>query len=144
MTIMTRAARPGIHNPPRCPYCAELCTLVAGTVIYPRRPDLAPLKYWDCRPCDAYCGTHANSPRHAPLGAPANKPLRLLRHRVHLAFDPIWRRGTMRRFDAYAWLARQLGMTQKKCHVGFFNEDQATRALEILRALEHSGQEIAA
>lgn len=109
-----------------CPYCGQQTRLVGGDVIYPHRSDLTERKFWLCEPCDAYVGTHENSKRHAPYGTPANRELRYWRWIVHDAFDPLWKKGSDRqlfrnRKQAYAWLAKQLGMPVGKCHIGEFN-----------------------
>src|SRR5436309_3529676 len=41
---------------PACPYCGHFARLVGGDVIYPHRPDLSELWFWQCAPCDAHVG----------------------------------------------------------------------------------------
>lgn len=115
---------------PVCPYCrveAKLHHRAHG-------------RRWECpvAGCDARVGVHRDSPRGAPLGTLARAPLRLLRRQVHEAFDPLWRnqppRFTSRR-DAYAWLARFLGVLPARCHIGEFDEAQCRAALAAISDL---------
>lgn len=119
-------------NPPRCPYCRAAAQLVTGAAIYPDRPDLTRRRFWACVPCKAWCGVHENSPRCAPLGTLADAELRGQRRQVHDLLDPLWRGGGMSRQDAYAWLAKRLGMNVRRCHVGYFRDVQCMAAIAIL------------
>lgn len=47
----------------------------------------------------------------------ADNSCTIARALAHAAFDPIWRDGPMNRTDAYAWLARVLGMRRDDCHI---------------------------
>lgn len=121
-----------------CPYCGQAAELVGGDVIYESRPDLAARKFWLCRPCNAWVGTHANSPRFAPLGRLANAPLRAAKKRAHAAFDPMWEAedATMNRHQAYRWLAGKLGIPPSLCHIGHFNESQCAAVVAVMK--EHN------
>ncbi|HFJ9936331.1 TPA: zinc-finger-containing protein [Pseudomonas aeruginosa] len=66
--------------------------------------------------------------RLAPL---ADKPLRDSRNRCKKPFERIWRDGLMSRADAYAWLAKQLGLSAAECHFGLFDVDRCERAKRI-------------
>jgi len=114
-----------------CGYCKRPAELVGGGVVYPHQPDLAGKKFWLCRPCDAYVGTHVNSKRHAPLGQLADLNLRFARKMAHEAFDPLWREGDMNRTEAYKWLAKHLGISVKRCHIAMFNTDTCVRVAVI-------------
>lgn len=115
-----------------CGYCNVVAELVHGGVIYPRRHDLRLLKFWLCRQCGAYTGTHINSPTHAPKGGLARTERRLARIEAHKAFDPLWRGGGMTRAAAYAWLRLKLGLNDAP-HIGFMDEAQCKRVVEICR-----------
>lgn len=125
-------AKPDI-TPPTCPYCGQASKLVDGDVIYPRRNDLYQQKFWLCAPCDAFVGTHKNSPRYAPLGRLANAGLRKAKQQAHAAFDPIWRNGDMVRQDAYGWLAEVLDIPVAQCHIGMFDESGCQRVVDVCR-----------
>jgi hypothetical protein len=115
---------------PTCPHCARPAELVAGADVYPHRLDLAEKKVWRCLPCDARVGCHDGT--DIPLGTLAGPALRSARWRAHAAFDRLWKRehgGTMRRAEAYAWLAGQLGVEVEACHIGQFDEAWCERVV---------------
>ena len=115
---------------PICPYCGMASLLVGGDAIYPHRPDLSTLKFWQCAPCDAYVGCHkpganvdgVRSDGTLSLGRLANAELRKAKQDAHAAFDPLWRNGCFgSRRGAYTWLAKKLGINYKACHIGMFD-----------------------
>lgn len=114
---------------PDCPYCGEASKLVGGDVIYPHRPDLYDKKFYQCSPCGAYVGCHKGTEK--PLGRLANAELRRAKMAAHGAFDPIWRNGGMKRSNAYAWLAQQLGLSEEECHIGMFDVDRCKQVVAI-------------
>jgi hypothetical protein len=114
-----------------CPYCTQPAKLVDGSVIYPHRPDLAHLKFWRCDPCDAHVGVHRDSPKFAPLGRLANKELRGWKNKAHAVFDPLWKRGTYSRREAYALLQAKMELTQAQAHIGKMDVDQCKRVVEL-------------
>jgi hypothetical protein len=118
-----------------CPYCGTPAHLVGGDTVYPNRPDLRHLWFWICVPCDAYVGTHKNSPKHKPLGRLANANLRYWKMMAHAAFDTLWQHGdgNMTRNDAYAWLALRLGIDIKACHIGMFDIDTCRSVVDICK-----------
>jgi hypothetical protein len=126
-----------------CPYCpGQNAESVGGLDIYPRRPDLAHKRFWRCPCCKARVGCHppANSARGGigdgtvPLGRLANKELRDVKQLAHAAFDPLFRNGSMRRAEAYAWLAKTLNMTADECHLGHFDVRDCWRVIEAVEA----------
>lgn len=116
-----------------CPYCGADAVPTTGRHVYPKRPDLASLRFIACTKCDARVGCHRCS--GLPLGRLANADLRALRARCHNAFDKIWQlapprwRADVRR-GAYVWLACELGLYP--LHFGHLDEAQARRALALL------------
>ena len=116
-----------------CDYCAQNAERVSGAVLYPHRPDLAHKTFWRCEPCGAHVGCHPGGDK--PLGRLADAELRRWKGRAHGAFDPLWKSGHMRRKDAYKWLARQLGIKPKDCHIGTMDIPTCQRVVEICRAL---------
>jgi hypothetical protein len=108
----------------KCPYCGNEAELKTGYHVYPHRPDLADLKIWACDLCDAWVGTHKNSPDHKPLGRLANAELRRAKMAAHAAFDPLWKSGQMSRSKAYALLAEKMGIDPKDAHIGMFDVEQ--------------------
>lgn len=108
----------------KCPYCGNDAELTTGYKVYPHRLDLADLKVWACFPCDAWVGTHKNSPTHAPLGRLANAELRRAKMAAHAAFDPWRKSGRMTRREAYQKLADLMDMDPKDAHIGMFDVEQ--------------------
>ena len=116
-----------------CPYCQQKAELVTGDVIYPHRPDLHQLQFWQCVPCMAYVGCHRGTTR--PLGRLADAELRQAKQDAHAAFDELWKQitpaGTFDRSGAYKWLARQLGIEVRQCHIGMFDVETCRRVVAI-------------
>ncbi len=119
-----------------CPYCRGQASLVTGAVIYPHRPDLAAKHFYRCAPCEAWVGCHPGT--MMPLGRLANAELRAWKSKAHEAFDPLWKRkmkkGVLQhhaRRAGYVWLAVQLGIRPKDCHVGLFDVAPCQRVVEI-------------
>ena len=111
-----------------CPYCGEEAKLVDSSVIYKQSYGMM----WLCEQCDAYTGCHKSSKTFKPLGTLAKKELRDLRKDVHSSFDPLWKRGIMNRSEAYAWLANQMNLETKCCHVAMFDESKCRLAISII------------
>ena len=114
----------------KCPYCNSEANLVSGHEIYPHRPDLADLKVWACRPCDAWVGTHKNSPEHKPLGRLANAELRKAKMAAHAVFDPLWKSGRMSRREAYSMLSERMSIPKDQAHIGMFDVDQCKAVVD--------------
>jgi hypothetical protein len=131
----SQSARAVIHRaPPTCSYCHNPAYLVTGQIIYPHRPDLWRFKFWLCAPCEAYVGCHKYGDGTRPLGRLANRELRDAKQAAHTAFDPLWRgRGKtdLTREEAYSWLAEQLEIDRKQCHIGEFDVIQCRKVVAI-------------
>ena len=123
---------------PICVECGETAALTDGQSIYPHRPDLWAKSIYLCG-CGAYVGCHPGT--HKPLGYPCGPVTRKWRSAAHEAFDPLWKSKRVTRHAAYAWLAAELGVEGKDCHIGMMTEDQARRVVQVARA---RAQEIAA
>lgn len=133
---MSRKKKPAPQ--PICPYCDAPAILAPDSDVYVKSYGG---KVWRCIPCKAWVGTHKGSPVHMPLGRLANAELRALKIEVHAAFDPLWRAAmehrqwsqSRARITAYVWLAAQMDLSMKKCHVGYFDEEQCRKAIQICR-----------
>ena len=117
-----------------CPYCGHEALFVFGDIIYPHRRDLWKKPFWACEPCGAYVGCHPGTEN--PLGRLANSELRSAKVSVHAAFDPLWRSGRMSRNAAYRWLAENLGIEVRHCHVGMFDVEMCRKAVFLCESLE--------
>lgn len=113
-----------------CGYCGTAAILVGGIKIYPHRKDLYKKKFWLCKTCGAYVGTHKNN---SPLGRLANAELRMEKGKAHKAFDPLWQSGKQSRSEAYAWLAKELKICEDRCHIGMFGVDTCKKVVSICK-----------
>ena len=114
----------------RCPYCNEPAELTDSAEIY---NGVSYGMIWLCRPCHAYVGTHKNSKTHAPLGRLANAELREAKKLAHLFFDRLWKSDSMKRKEAYQWLADKLDIPVKSCHIGMFDVEQCNKVVRLCR-----------
>lgn len=105
--------------------------LSTGQEAYPHRPDLAGKLIWFCE-CKATVGCHPGTNR--PLGAPAGQETKWARMAAHVCFDDIWESKEMSRKSAYKWLADQLGIDAKNCHIGNMDKATAMRVVEVCKA----------
>ena len=121
----------GLTLTPFCPYCGEPSKLVTGLVIYPHRPDLEDRYFYLCAPCEAFVGTHKGT--KTPLGRLANAELRTAKMAAHAAFDPLWQVGKKTRKEAYQWLAHEMGIFFKHCHIGEFDLEQCKQVIAICK-----------
>lgn len=129
------------QDKPRCMECGSAATLTTGAVIYPHRRDLHAKPFWQCR-CGAYCGCHPGTTQ--PLGNPCGPETRAARSAAHAAFDPLWKRKVAKegcskgkaRGKGYKWLADQLGIDPKDCHIGMMDASTARRVVAIVRCAQ--------
>jgi len=63
---------------------------------------------------------------------PATKEVRDARKRAHAAFDPLWKDGDISRGTLYKQLASFMGLTNDRCHIGYFDEAQCDRVIEFV------------
>jgi hypothetical protein len=121
--------------PAACPHCGSPVEIVRNSVIYGRAYGEWP---WAFRctddVCDSYVGMHPFT--GIPLGTLANAEIRAARKRAKNVFNPLWQDGgQFTRSDAYAWLARQLGITNiEECHIGWFDVAMCDRVVEVCKS----------
>lgn len=119
-----------------CAYCGWPADKVTGREQYPHRPDLYEKIIYRCEPCKASVGTHPGTDR--PLGRLANRALKQAKMAAHEAFDPLWRNGSMKRSEAYKWLAAELAITAEECHIGMFDEDMCAAVIAAVQRRAHA------
>lgn len=141
-----------VPEPPKCPYCRSSAILLKSTEeIYSGR-NYGPA--WGCK-CGtsywrAYVGCHPGT--YQPLGRLADAELRQAKMMAHAVFDPLWKRKIRRdgcsksraRNEAYKWLAEQLGIPVKRCHMGKMSLEECRRVVEIFSAVGKTAQSSAA
>lgn len=115
---------------PICPYCGQWSAKVGGAHIYPHRHDLHGMTFYACDPCGAWVGCHGTGTQ--PLGRLANAELRKAKQEAHRWFDQLWRDGYFTsRGAAYAWLAGELGVDGRDCHIGMFDVETCRRVADL-------------
>lgn len=119
-----------------CRYCLQPAALLRlGDAGYPYRRDYGPT--WTCVQCAAWVGCHAGTEN--ALGGLANAELRIAKQAAHAAFDPLWQRKiaatgcskSHARKSGYRWLAEQLAIDFKLCHIGYMNLDECRKVVEV-------------
>jgi hypothetical protein len=141
-----RVGRPVQPLPqPICDYCAAKAVLVRlGEDGYPYRDDRGPL--WICAACEAWIGIFSRSTRHVPLGRLANAELRNWKTKLHEALEPLVavkvRRDSCTVFEArakvYRWLASEMQLDEKRCHINLFDAEQCEGAIRIIERFAHA------
>jgi hypothetical protein len=112
-----------------CPYCGDAAELVTGDTVYPHRADLHSKRFYRCVPCGARVGCHKGTDR--PLGRLANAELRRAKMAAHDAFDKMWKLRRMTRNEAYGWLANELNLSRKECHIGMFDVQRCEQVVRV-------------
>ena len=119
-----------------CDYCGGNAHLVDSKEVYGRSYGMIYL----CRTCNAYVGVHKGTTK--PLGRLANVELRKAKISAHTAFDSLWKRkielAKCSKFQArkagYKWLAQELGIDGKDCHIGMFDVAMCNRVIEVCKS----------
>lgn len=118
-----------------CPYCERPAAfLPSSAAVYGGR-DFGPV--WACHPCGAWVGCHPGTNR--PLGRLADRDLRQAKIAAHRAFDRLWQRKMAAervskkkaRSAGYRWLAAQLGIEPRDCHIGMMDAGLCRRVVEV-------------
>jgi len=112
-----------------CPYCGSDAKLIDSELVYGLGRSYGLV--WDCRPCDAYVGTHKiKEKKNQPLGRMADRQLRFWKIQAHQAFDPLWKDKHMPRSSAYAFLAMVMRLPLEAAHIGMFDIAQCQLAIQ--------------
>lgn len=59
----------------------------------------------------------------------------LLSRKLIGPFDPIWKSGQRSRSDAYSWLAHNLGIKKRDCHIGLFDIVMCRKVVEVCKQI---------
>ena len=115
----------------KCPYCGSDVVLKEASIISKKFA-----KYnehiWMCSnypECNSYVGCYPNTT--TPRGRLANPRLRTLKKEAHKQFDKKWREGDMTREEAYIWLANNLHISLKDCHIGMFDVQMCKKVISL-------------
>jgi hypothetical protein len=119
---------------PICDYCGNSSVLTSSKEVYGGR-DYGPIYLCRCQLGLAYVGCHKGTT--VPLGRLANPELRKWKKLAHDALDPLWKRGKMARSECYAWLAKELQIQPKDCHIGMFDVEMCERVHAICTEFVH-------
>lgn len=115
--------------PKVCRYCGKPVVFTSNAEIYGR--EYGNGKCYLCRNCRAFVGVHTGT--KIPLGTLANSELREWRKEAHNQFDKLWKKPTriMTRYNAYGWLANNMGLTRKDTHIALFEIEQCKKVIEL-------------
>jgi hypothetical protein len=132
-TATARVTNP-LPAPTECPNCGSAVKLVSNAAIYGREYGEWAWAYkCDSVDCDSYVGLHPFT--SIPLGTLANPATREARKRAKAAFNPLWEGRRMKRREAYAWLAKALGISNVgECHIGWFDIAMCDRVVAVIAA----------
>lgn len=61
----------------------------------------------------------------------ANAELRRCKIEAHRYFDELYKRGLMKRREAYKWLSDQLGLPPEYTHIGMFNPETCAKVVDV-------------
>ena len=120
-----------------CPYCQDETELVDSTEIYEKDYDQ---QMYFCRPCKAWVGCHRGTSKST--GRLANAELRKAKIEAHRYIDNLWkqklhRHHNMRKWKArgkaYKWLAEQMGIDPRECHISMFDVEQCFEVIRICK-----------
>lgn len=105
----------------RCPVCSKRARLNQDAAWGPE---------WTCDEHDMRVGCHPGTIR--PLGTMADRLTRKARQQAHEMFDGTWshKKGRSRR-EAYADLARELGIAEHECHIARFDKEMCEKVKRV-------------
>lgn len=71
---------------------------------------------------------------------PADEETRRLRHRCHIAFDPIWKSGRIKRSTLYQELSEYLELSREETHIGKFDKAKCFEVLRFCQQPRYQGK----
>ena len=112
-----------------CPYCHIPSEYKSRVEVYGE--DYGMIYY--CPKCGAYVGVHRGT--NQAKGRLANVELRRCKIEAHRYFDEIYKRGLMKRTEAYEWLSKQLGLPPEYTHIGMFNRETCAKVVDVSKKI---------
>lgn len=108
----------------------HFCTVHEGVLLEPQKTRFG--VRWGCPVvnCTVACWNGSTS-------TPADYDTRQARIEAHHSFDHLWQSGMFSRSKAYYVLAKHLGLSKRKTHIGRFDFEQCQRTIEFCKA--HTG-----
>lgn len=120
-------------KPKKCNICEQNTVIfTSNSIIYGR--EYGSGKCYYCTNCGAYVGTHKPRPTEA-MGILATKEMRDMKMKCHALFDSHWKNEKNKkdaRNNAYKKLAKDMGISVKECHFGWFDIEKLKKAYFIL------------
>lgn len=122
-------------------YCCQCQRTVSarlrnGQDIYPHRPDLVHIPFWQCPECFNYVGCHhKTSNPTTPLGVIPTPAIKELRKTIHSLLDHYWQSGQLTRNQIYHRLSQHLGYTYHTAELRSVTE--ADKVISYLKQLTH-------
>lgn len=88
-------------------------------------------KRWHCpaNDCTVACWGGSTS-------TPADDATRTARHKAHLVFDPLWKKGGIERKELYRLLSEFMGIEREHAHIGMFNIEQCSQVHQFVLAFK--------
>lgn len=95
-----------------CGICDEVKEVIQvdGAKIYPHRPYLKNLIFWQCPECKGYVGSHKNSGK--PLGVIVPQVVKEWRKKIHAIIDPLFLSKKIYRNTLYKRIAKKLNIKE--------------------------------
>lgn len=90
--------------------------------------------FYGCKSFPACRATHGAHPNGRPLGVPGDRETKQARIDAHEIFDRYWEAGHATRGEAYAQLARALGVDE--IHFGAMSKEECGRAIEATKRMQ--------
>jgi hypothetical protein len=120
-----------------CPYCGAGTRFADSVEIYGTSyGQVLMCSNWP--KCDAFVGCHKST--GLPKGTLANAALREARKTAHATFDPVLSEGHMSRSDAYRWLADEMHMAPRRCHIGMMSVVECERVIALSASMRAEAQ----
>lgn len=123
------------------------CNVCQGTrviytenkILYKYNVGIWPMCYY-CLSCRASVSCHDGT--NIPKGLLANREVKAYRTRAHEAFDRIWMRKIMTRFEAYQWLADTLGVPVEMASISRLSKENLIRTVQVSNQFISVGAQI--